>query len=160
MINYYKIRQVLLQNVTAILLQDVTKVYYKMRLVFYYKMRWFYNKMRQLLRNAMFITNCDSTRNNKNKQSIIDWKLLKYVLSNWTISWWYSAVGYIRNHLSYEVRKGLTICKLCELESTFNAIFNLKKNKIIIWYTYKNPNMSFDEFSETLAHLWDFNINF
>ena len=51
----------LLQNATAILLQNATKVYYKMRQVFYYKMRQFYYKMRQLLQNATFITNCDST---------------------------------------------------------------------------------------------------
>ena len=45
---YYKMRQTLLQNVTAILLQNATKVYYKMlqrfitksgKLQFYYKMR-------------------------------------------------------------------------------------------------------------------------
>ena len=59
---YYKMRQILLQNATAILLQNATEVYYKMRQVFYYKMRQFYYKMRQLLQNAMFITNCDSTR--------------------------------------------------------------------------------------------------
>ena len=38
---YYKMRQILLQNVKAILLQDATKVYYKMRQVFYYKIRQF-----------------------------------------------------------------------------------------------------------------------
>ena len=43
---YYKIRQTLLQN--------ATEAYYKMRQVFYYKMR-------QLLQNATFITNYDST---------------------------------------------------------------------------------------------------
>ena len=58
---YYKMRQMLLQNATAILLQNATKVYYKMRQVFYYKMRRFYYKMRQLLQNAAFMTNCDST---------------------------------------------------------------------------------------------------
>ena len=58
---YYKMRQILLQNATAILLQSATEVYYKMRQVFYYKMRRFYYKMQQLLRNATFITNCDST---------------------------------------------------------------------------------------------------
>ena len=52
---YYKMRQMLLQNVTAFLLQNVTEVYYKMRQVFSYKIR-------QLLQNATFITNCDSTR--------------------------------------------------------------------------------------------------
>ena len=61
MILYYKMRQILLQNATAILLQNAIKVYYKMRQVFYYKMRQFYYKMRQLLQNATFITNCDST---------------------------------------------------------------------------------------------------
>ena len=63
----YKMRQMLLQNEAAI--------YYKMRQKFitkrvrffitkcdnYYKMRRFYYKMRQLLQNATFITNCDST---------------------------------------------------------------------------------------------------
>ena len=52
-------RQVLLQNATAILLQNATEVYYKMRQVFYYKMR-------QLLQNATFITNCDSTKPDRN----------------------------------------------------------------------------------------------
>ena len=36
---YYKMRQILFQNVTSILLQNATDVYYKMRHVFYYKMR-------------------------------------------------------------------------------------------------------------------------
>ena len=58
---FYKMWQILLQNATAILLQNATEVYYKMRQVFYYKMRQFYYKMRQLLQNATFITNCDST---------------------------------------------------------------------------------------------------
>ena len=61
MVLYYKMRQILLQNATAILLQNATKIYYKMRHVFYYKMRQFYYKMRQLLQNATFITNCDGT---------------------------------------------------------------------------------------------------
>ena len=52
---YYKMRQILLQNVTAILLQNATKVYYKMRQDFYYKMRQLlqvptiYYDVRQLL---------------------------------------------------------------------------------------------------------------
>ena len=57
---YYKMRQILLQN--------ATEFSYKMRLVFYYNMRQFYYKiqqfhysMRQLLQNATFIINCDST---------------------------------------------------------------------------------------------------
>ena len=50
---YYKMRQILLQNETAIFLQNATEVYYKM-LQFYYKIR-------QLLQNAAFITNCGST---------------------------------------------------------------------------------------------------
>ena len=54
-------RQILLQNATAILLQNATELYYKMRQVIYYKMRQFYHKMRQLLQNATFITNYDST---------------------------------------------------------------------------------------------------
>ena len=58
---YYKMRQILLQNATTILLQNATKVYYKMRQVFYHKMRQFYYKMRHLLQNATFVTNCGST---------------------------------------------------------------------------------------------------
>ena len=46
-------RQMLLQNVTAILLQNASG--------FYYKMQQLYYKMRQLLENATFSTNCDST---------------------------------------------------------------------------------------------------
>ena len=51
---YYKMRQVLLQYATVILLQNATEVYYKMR-------HDFYCKMRRLLQNATFITNCEST---------------------------------------------------------------------------------------------------
>ena len=58
---YYKMRQILLQNATVILLQIATEVYYKMPQVFCYKMRQFYYKMRLLLQNATFITNCAST---------------------------------------------------------------------------------------------------
>ena len=35
--------------------------YYKMRQVFYYEIRQFYYKLRQLLQNATFTTNCEST---------------------------------------------------------------------------------------------------
>ena len=71
---YYKKRQILLQYSTTTLLQNTTEVYYKMCQDFYYKcdsfitkcdscykLRQFHNKMRQLLQNATFITNCDST---------------------------------------------------------------------------------------------------
>ena len=65
----------LLQNATAILLQNEIGVYYKICQAFttkcnsfitkcdiYYKLRQLYHyKMRQLLKNVMFITNCDST---------------------------------------------------------------------------------------------------
>ena len=44
---YYKIRQILLQNMTANLLQNAAKVYYKLHQVFYYQMRQFYYKMRR-----------------------------------------------------------------------------------------------------------------
>ena len=54
-------RQILLQNATVILLQIATEVYYKMPQVFCYKMRQFYYKIRLLLQNATFITNCAST---------------------------------------------------------------------------------------------------
>ena len=64
---YYRMRQILLQN--------ATEVFYKMRQVFfsrkcasfitkydsYYKLRRFCYKMQQLLQNATFITNFDST---------------------------------------------------------------------------------------------------
>ena len=58
---YHNMRKTFFQNATAILLQNATEIYYKMRQVFYYKMRQFYYKMQQLLQNATFITNCDST---------------------------------------------------------------------------------------------------
>ena len=75
---YCKMQQRSLQDATAILLQNATEVYYKMRQVFYYKMRQkfitkcdsyyklrlFYYEMRQLLQNATFITDCDSTMSN------------------------------------------------------------------------------------------------
>ena len=80
----------LLQNATSFWLQNATEVYYKMGQVFYYKirqkfitkcvrffitkcdsfitkcdsyykMRRFYYKIPQLLQNATFIKNCDST---------------------------------------------------------------------------------------------------
>ena len=58
---YFKMREILLQNTTA--------DYYKMRhkfitkcvRFFCCKMPQFYCRMRQLLQNATFITNCDST---------------------------------------------------------------------------------------------------
>ena len=59
---YYKMQQILLQNVTAILLQNMAKVYYKMHQVFYYKMRQLLQIATILLQNATLITNCDSTR--------------------------------------------------------------------------------------------------
>ena len=63
---YYKMRQILLQNTTAIFLQNTTEVYYKTdsfitKYDSYYELQRFYYKMRQLLQNAMFITNCDNT---------------------------------------------------------------------------------------------------
>ena len=51
----------LLQNATAILLQNAAEVYYKIRHVYYYKIRQFYYKMRQLLQNATFVTNCNNS---------------------------------------------------------------------------------------------------
>ena len=59
----------LLQNATAILLQNATEVYYKMRQVFHCKLRRFHYKMRQLLQNVTFITNCDSTQLNRSVQN-------------------------------------------------------------------------------------------
>ena len=56
MIVYYKMRQILLQNVTAILLQNAAEVHYKMRQVFCYKMRQFYHKIQQLLQIATIFT--------------------------------------------------------------------------------------------------------
>ena len=63
---YYKMQQILLQNMTANLLQNATEVYYKKRQVFYYKMGQFYYKMQQLLQivtivlqNTTVITKCD-----------------------------------------------------------------------------------------------------
>ena len=50
---YYKMRQVLLQNLTALLLQNATEVYYKIRQLFLLQ------NTRVLLQNATFSTNCD-----------------------------------------------------------------------------------------------------
>ena len=67
----------LLKNATAILLQNATKVYYKMHLIFncecgsYYKLRRLYYKMWQLLQNATFVTNCDSTSVMKHNSSVL-----------------------------------------------------------------------------------------
>ena len=65
LIHYERLLQnatdIITKKSTAILLQNAAEVYYTMRQFFYYKMRQFYYKMRQLLQNAMFITNCDST---------------------------------------------------------------------------------------------------
>ena len=64
---YYKMLQMLFQNVTAILLQNATEVDYKMRKDFITKCDSFitkndsYYKLRLLLKNAVFITNCAST---------------------------------------------------------------------------------------------------
>ena len=50
---YYKMRQILLQNVTAILLQNETKVYYKMCQIFLLQ------NVTVLLQNATVNTKCD-----------------------------------------------------------------------------------------------------
>ena len=63
--DYYKMRQIWLQNVLAILLQNARRPYYKMRQVFYYKTQQFYYKIglllqiaTTLLQNATVITKC------------------------------------------------------------------------------------------------------
>ena len=48
--------------------------------------------------NDFDVTAISESRSNKNNQSIIDLKLLRYQLN-----WWHTTVGYIRNHHSYEV---------------------------------------------------------
>ena len=53
MTDYYKMRQVFLQNATTILLQNAAEVHYKMRRVFILQ-----NEM-VLLQNATVITNCE-----------------------------------------------------------------------------------------------------
>ena len=86
---FYKMRQILLQNVTAILLQNVTKVYYKMRQVFYYKMRHLLQNESILLQIMMVITNCDSTDAYKSiwfKQCMFIWNLFILFSSYWPSS--------------------------------------------------------------------------
>ena len=56
---YYKMGQILLQNVTAISLQNATEVYYKMRRAFYYRMRQPLQNAMIFLQNATVITICD-----------------------------------------------------------------------------------------------------
>ena len=57
---YYKMQQVLLQNVTAILLQNAIEVYYKMRQLL--QIATILLQIRQLLQSATFIPNSDSTQ--------------------------------------------------------------------------------------------------
>ena len=56
---YYKMGQILLQNVTAISLQNATEVYYKMRRAFYYRMRQPLQDAMIFLQNATVNTICD-----------------------------------------------------------------------------------------------------
>ena len=56
-------RQTLLKNAAAFLLKIATKVYYKMRQLLLQNLT-FYFKMRQLLQNATFITKYVSTFSN------------------------------------------------------------------------------------------------
>ena len=50
---YYKMWQILLQNVAAILLQNATKVYYKIFEVFYSKIRRFISKPQVLVSQSI-----------------------------------------------------------------------------------------------------------
>ena len=52
MILHYKMKQALLQNITAVLLQNAKKFYYKMCQVFYYKLRKSLKSASILLQNA------------------------------------------------------------------------------------------------------------
>ena len=52
------------------LLQNATEVYYKIRQVFDCITRQFYYKMRHLLQNMRFITNCGSTPNDISSQIV------------------------------------------------------------------------------------------
>ena len=60
---------------------------------------------------------------------------------------------YIRNHLSYKLRKDLSIYKSRELESTLIYISQSKKTNIVIGCTCKHPNMNLDESNEFRLHV-------
>ena len=75
----------------------------------------------------------NETRITKNKAKINHIDLTIYSYGNCPIE---SSAGgtllYIRNHLSYETRNDLNICKSAELEKTFTEITNHKKTNILV----------------------------
>ena len=76
---------------------------------------------------------------------------------------------YVRNHLSYKLKKQLSIYKSYELQSIFIEINNFEKSNIVIRCIYKHTGMNLNEFNEfylnnlldqkTVFLVGDFNIN-
>ena len=76
---------------------------------------------------------------------------------------------YVRNHLSYKLKKQLSIYKSYELQSIFIEINNFEKSNIVIRCIYKHPGMNLNEFNEfylnnlldqkTVFLVGDFNLN-
>ena len=111
----------------------------------------------------------------KSKQSTVDINLPDYSYELFpTESSTDDTLLYIGNHLSYKLRKDLSIYKSCQIESTFIEISNPKKNNIVIGCIYKYPNMNLNEFNsfnlndlldkpskekKTVLLLGEFNIN-
>ena len=62
---------------------------------------------------------------------------------------------YISNHLSYEPRNDLNMCKTNLLESTFTEINNSKKSNIIVSCVYKHPNTDVLDFNYLINQLFD-----
>ena len=62
---------------------------------------------------------------------------------------------YISNHLSYEPRNDLNMCKTNLLESTFIEINNSKKSNIIVSCVYKHPNVDVLDFNYLINQLFD-----
>ena len=54
---------------------------------------------------------------------------------------------YIADHLAYQRRNDLNLCKKNYLESTFIEITNPTKTNIIVGYIYRNPTMDLNEFN-------------
>ena len=84
--DYYKMRQIWLQNVLAILLQNARRPYYKMRQVFYYKTQQFYYKIGLLLQIA---TTLLQNASYYKMSRLLQIATIQYVIGEKCVSFWF-----------------------------------------------------------------------
>ena len=93
----------------------------------------------------------------QNKPSVVDINLPNYSYEFCPAE---SSAGgtllYVRHHLSYKLRKTLSIYKSYELELNFIKISNLRNANIAVGCIYKYPEINPNEFNELYRnHLLD-----